>query len=55
MKKTIKKYEIEEFWYEIASQGMKNWRYENTLEGMKMMSDGMKKYQRYEIETQGMK
>jgi len=28
---------------------------ENTLKGMKMMSDGMKKYQRYEIETQGMK
>jgi hypothetical protein len=50
MKKTIKRYEMEEFWYEIASQ-----RYENTLKGMKMMSDGMKKYQRYEIKTQGMK
>jgi hypothetical protein len=36
-------------------KGMKNRKYENTLEGMKMMSDGMKKYQRCEIETQDMK
>jgi hypothetical protein len=32
-------------------KGMKNWRYENILKGMKMMSDGMKKYQRYEMKT----
>ena len=43
------------FGMKLHPKGMKNWRYENTLEGMKMMSDGMKKYQRYEIETQIMK
>ena len=48
MKKT-KRYEIEEFWYEIASQKyekLKVWKYtqrsENDVDGMKKDTQGMK-------------
>ena len=41
MKKTSKRYEIEKFWYEIASQKVwkyTHWRYETTLKRYEMMS-----------------
>ena len=71
MKKTIKRYEMEEFWYEIASQRyekLKVWkytqRYENDVDGMKKYQSkkGMKKMpkvwnrnSRYEKAEKGMK
>ena len=67
MKKTSKRYEIEKFWYEIASQKVwkyTHWRYETTLKRYEMMSKVWKntnntkvwnRCTRYEKCAQGMK
>ena len=67
MKKTSKRYEIEKFWYEFASQKVwkyTHWRYETTLKRYEMMSKVWKntnntkvwnRCTRYEKCAQGMK
>ena len=62
MKKTIKRYEIEEFWYEIASQKyekLKVWKYTQMMSMVWKNTKGMKKIpkvwnrnSRYEKDTQ---
>ena len=61
MKKTIKRYEMEEFWYEIASQRyekLKVWkytrRYENDVGRYEKIPKVWNRNSRYEIDTQGM-
>ena len=62
MKKTIKRYEIEEFWYEIVSQRyekLKVWkytrRYENDVGRYEKIPKVWNRNSRYEIDAQGMK